>query len=428
MSLSLCVVQSGIASQVPRIQDMGIQMKQMAKIAEMGQFLLLHTVRKMTIPIGKQMETFDIRFSSSMTVINAPVEKVKQVVTDFNHYHEFMPQTKWVEIISQTQDHIQAKFKLSIKIPLIRFGVKFVLDYYLEPSGDITWTQISGDMQGNIGRYEFVPLSENKTLLIFTFWSDIHDISFIMNLILKAQPDIELAIPVSTGALVVDSIKKRAENKPASTIPAIDQLNDKPDIPIMTSCQIPVPTLHKLSKLGTIVVVHPTQWIRDDAGNSIEVKFVSAGGMVQGPIDRVKALVSDFTRYHEFSYQVKKSVIRPTNDGMIVDWRLKLGFAIFKFNLDFSLDYDWENDNTLVFQCIDGDLEYNYGSWEWISLSENQTMVLFSTAIPLGKKAPFILKFTKMIPNSQVVMGASTTAVAIEKMSPWINEQIFLKK
>ena len=109
---------------------------------------------------------------------------------------------------------------------------------------------------------------------------------------------------------------------------------------------------------------------------------------------------------------------------MIVDWRLRIGFAIFKFNFDFTLDYKWLNDNAIIFECVGGDLEYNFGSWEWFSIDDNTTILCFTTAVPLGKKSPFFMKFTKMIPNSQVLMGASTTAVTIEKLRKWIESQI----
>ncbi|KPA11620.1 hypothetical protein MHK_008195 [Candidatus Magnetomorum sp. HK-1] len=416
------------ATVVPKFRDHQISVNDLVQLSETGQLLLLHPEKKTDLPIGNEKKkSFDVRFLTSMCVIDAPVHRVREVVTDFLHYQEFMPQTQTSKIISKSKDHILNEVKLSVKVPLIHIGVRFTLDYFMEPDGDISWSRVKGDMEGNVGRYEFITLSPNRTLLILTYWTELRGIGFLMRLLLRAQPDLELAIPVSTGSLIVGAIKKRCELSPKSTPPDYKKLPTIPIIPVMTQSKLPVDTIQLLSRIGTLVFVHPVQWIKTQDNEAIAVKFVSAAGRVQGPLEAVKPLVSDFSRYPEFMYQVKYAKRELTYDGMIVDWRLKLGFAIFRFYLDFKLDYEWKSNTVLTYDCKEGDLEYNFGSWEWFPLSDNQTMTFFTTAIPIAKRAPMILKFTKMIPNSQVVMGASSTVIAVEKMTPWVETQVLEK-
>ena len=413
------------ASVVPKFQDYKINTKDIVKLSKTGQLLLLHPKKKVSLPISNEkVEEYDVRFITSMCVIEAPAHRVREVIADFLHYPEFMPQTVSSTIVSSSNNHIINQIKLSVKVPLIHIGVKFTLDYCMEPNGDITWHRVKGDMKGNVGRYEFISLGPSRTLLVMTYWTELRGIGFLMRLLLRAQPDLELAIPVSSGSLIINAIKKRCELRAKTVSPKVDMLPENPVIPVLTQSDLPVDTIQLLSRIGTIVFVHPDQWIKSENNEPIAVKFVTAAGRMQGPIEAVKPLVSDYSRFPEFMYQVKYAKRKLTYDGMMVDWRLKLGFAIFKFYLDFTLDYEWHNNTVLLYQCKKGDLEYNYGSWEWFRLSDNQTMTFFTTAIPIGKRAPIILKFTKMIPNSQVVMGASTTVVAIEKMTPWIEDQV----
>ena len=417
-----CLTQAKV---VPRFQDNNIPLTDLVRLTENEQLIILHPSQKKSLPIGDgKKQEFNVRFVTTMSVIDAPIQRVREVVTDFMNYHEFMPQTETAKIISKTKDHVVHEVKLSVKVPLIHIGFRFTLDYFMAPNGDIRWSRVKGDIKGNVGRYEFIALTPNRTMLIMTYWTELQGIGFLMRLLLRMQPDLELAIPISSGSLIVDAIKKRCEMASTTKEPNPENLPWHPDIPLMTQDRLPVDTLQLLSRIGTLIFVHQPQWIKSAQNKPIPVRFVTAATRMQGPIKAVKPLATDFSRYPEFMYQVKYAKQRMTYDGMIVDWRLQFGFAIFRFNVDFELDYEWKANNILKFHCKSGDIEKSYGCWEWFPLSNNQTMTFFTIAIPMDARVPYIFKFTKMIPNSQVVMGASSTVVAIEKMTPWIEDQV----
>jgi len=410
---------------VPRFQDNNISMAELVRLVDNEQLIILHPLKKKSLPIGDcKTQEFNVRFVTTLSVIDAPIQRVRAVVTDFMNYHEFMPQTESSKIISETKDHVVHEVKLSVKVPLIHIGFRFTLDYFMAPNNDITWSRVKGDIKGNVGRYEFIALTPNRTMLILTYWAELQGIGFLMRLLLRMQPDLELAIPISSGSLIVDAIKKRCEMASRITQPDPNNLPWHPDIPLMTHSNLPLDTLQLLSRMGTIIFVHQPQWIKLENNQSVTIQFVTAAARMQGPIKAVKPLVTNFSRYPEFMYQVKYADQKMTYDGMLVDWRLQFGFAIFRFNVDFILDYEWKSDTILTYHCKSGDLEKSYGCWEWLSLSDNQTMTFFTTAFPMDARVPFILKFAKMIPNSQVVMGASSTVVAIEKMTPWVEDQV----
>ena len=411
---------------VPKFQDNNIPMTELVQLAESEQLIVLQPLKKKSLPIGNgKTREFDVRFVTTLSVIDSPIQRVREVVTDFMNYHEFMPQMESSKIISRTKDHVVHEAKLSVKVPLIHIGFRFTLDYFMAPDGDITWSCVEGDIQGNVGRYEFIALTPDRTMIIMTYWAELQGIGFLMRLLLRMQPDLELAIPISSGSLIVDAIKKRCEMASKKNKPDIKNLPWHPDIPLITKSRLPIDTLQLLSRIGTIIFVHQPQWIKSkDNKQPVSVRFITAASRMQGPINAVKPLVSNFSRYPEFMYQVKYAK-QSTNDyGMLVDWRLQFGFALFHFNVDFVLDYEWKSNTILTYHCKSGDIEKSYGCWEWLPLSDNQTMTFFTTAIPMDANVPFIFKFTKMIPNSQVVMGASSTVVAIEKMTPWVEDQV----
>jgi ribosome-associated toxin RatA of RatAB toxin-antitoxin module len=400
-------------------------MAEIVQMTESEQLMILHPPKKMAVPIGDgKTKDFNVRFVTTMSVMNVPVQRAREVVTDFLNYDEFMPQTESSKVISKTKDHTVLEVKLSVKVPLIHIGFRFTLDYFMAPNGDITWSCIKGDIQGNVGRYEFIALSPNRTMIVMTYWTELQGIGFLMRLLLRMQPDLKLAIPISSGSLIVDAIKKRCEMTSETNQSNTKDLPWHPDIPLMTQSKLPIDTLQLLSRIGTLIFVHQPQYIRSKNNQPLTVRFITAAARMQGPIRAVKPLVSNFPRYPEFMYQIKHAKQTMTYNGMLVDWRLQLGFALFHFNIDFVLDYEWKGNSILTYHCKSGDIEKSYGCWEWLAMSDNQTMTFFTTAIPMDARVPFILKFTRMIPNSQVVMGASSTVVAIEKMTPWVEDQV----
>jgi len=410
---------------VPKFQDNKIPLADLVRLLENEQLILLHPPQKKKLPIGDgKKQEFNVRFVTTLSVIDAPIQRVREVVTDFLNYHEFMPQTETSTIISKTKDHVVHEVKLSVNVPLIHIGFRFTLDYFMEPDGDITWSCVKGDIKGNVGRYEFIALSPNRTMIVMTYWAELQGIGFLMRLLLRMQPDLELAIPISSGSLIVDAIKKRSEMAPKAAQPNLKKLPWHPDIPLMTQSGLPIDMLQLLSRIGTLIFVHQQQWIQTKSNKPIPVQFITAAARMQGPIKAVKPLVSNFSRYPEFMYQIKYAKQKMTYDGMLVDWRLQIGFSIIRFNVDFVMDYEWESNTILTYHCKSGDIEKSYGCWEWLSLSDNQTMTFFTTAIPMDSKVPFIFKLTQMIPNSQVVMGVSSTVVPIEKMTPWVEDQV----
>jgi len=413
------------SSVVPKFRDNRIDINDLAQMASNKHLIIFHPSQKLSLSVGKgRKSTFDVRFVTAMTVIDEPVYQVREVVTDFSHYHEFMPQNEKSTVISKSKNQVIQELKLSLKVPLIPISFKLTLDYFLAPDGDITWSRIKGDIKGNVGRFEFFELSPNRTLLVLTYWTELQGAGLLIRLLLRLQPDMELAIPISSCSLLIEAIKNRCElishQKPADpkTLPS------KPVIPMMTKSQLPIDTLQLLSRIGTLVFVHPIQWIRSEKNKPIDVRFVTSAARIQGPQKALKPLMTDFSRYPEFMSQVVYARQEQTANGMQVDWRLKFGFAMFRFNLNFLLDYAWHDDTILLYRCKSGNIKRSYGCWEWLSLSDNQTMIFFSAAIPYDRKVPFILKFTQIVPNSQVVMGASSTVVTIEKVIPWVEDQV----
>ena len=90
--------------------------------------------------------------------INAPIEKVYEVVTDFEKYPEFLSEVKNVKVV-----------KKSPKKPVVEFEVKYVktfrytLEFDLKKPTDVKWKLVEGDFRDNRGFWKLEKKGKNKT-------------------------------------------------------------------------------------------------------------------------------------------------------------------------------------------------------------------------------------------------------------------------
>jgi ribosome-associated toxin RatA of RatAB toxin-antitoxin module len=419
----------GHASNVPELKQDIVHPQDLARFIGDGQLFVIFPQKKESLAVRgtKEKETFETRFVSSISVINASAKHVRSVINDYANYSTFMPQNDHSEVVKKTPEYVIARYSVFVKLPVFKIHAIFDLKHVLNNKGDITWTLIDGHMKASLGRWEIIPISEKKTLVINTSWSDHKSIGFISRMLMKAQPDLAMAVPIGTTALMLEAVKQRAERKKRNNSPDSQQsMHTSPNIPYISNIKIPQHTVNALLKHGQVLIVHPAQWIRIGDNEALDLVFTSSMDVICAPIEQVKKISTDVSQYPDIFYQVTS--VTPHKDKMTIDWRLKLWFSLFSFTIDLTNQYYWENDNILTFTREAGDLEYVFGRREWISLGPEKTMIVFTTGFQGGNAAPFFLKFVKMLPNSQVVGSTSVCSVLMEKHIPWIESRLQNKK
>lgn len=90
---------------------------------------------------------------------NVPVAALYQVVTDFNHYKDFLPEVAGSEILSgQGTDKLRVRFEINL---MKRFS--YDLEFFLAPEKEVRWKLVDGDFfKINEGRWIFSPV-QNET-------------------------------------------------------------------------------------------------------------------------------------------------------------------------------------------------------------------------------------------------------------------------
>lgn len=145
-------------------------------------------------------------------IIDATPLEVAKVVADFAVYHEFMPQTEEVSVVSRKGKVWETEYDLDFEFSVISIGIEYTLRQTFNLPEVITFSRVSGDIKKIEGSWTFYPLDGGKRCALFySTFSDMKSVGRVVSYILKQQPVMELAIQSSTALLVVEALKKRVE-------------------------------------------------------------------------------------------------------------------------------------------------------------------------------------------------------------------------
>lgn len=416
LSLLLVLPSSAEANtSIPKMLDGNQNVGELADFIDDRQLLVLHD----STPVKTPSDTKGARFVSSMAVVDTPVEELRRTVTNYENYENFLPTLENVtsEETEGETDTVNINFEL--RLGVVNPNLYYTVDYYPGPDGDLLWHRTKGDIPASYGRWEFQKLSDTRTLVVYTSWSDFSDLGWSVDSVLWAQPDLKLAIPVSQAAVVMKNLREHVTSTPSVTTTA----STEPDVPLFAGGSIPDQLVH-FTERGTPMVIHPEQYIQEKSGDTLGLSFVSAVGAVNGSEGQAKEYLTRFEKFPDFVEQVSNVTAEETDAGHEATWELSMGLGVLSLGIDYSLDYEWQNEQSLVFRRTGGDLTHVYGALEWVPLEENRTLFFYTTATQIGENAGYLMKLGNLIPNKQIVIGVSAGALAVEKQIEWANDQL----
>jgi uncharacterized membrane protein len=94
-------------------------------------------------------------------VINAPVDKIIDALTDFDHFTEWQSSVLECEVLERDAEGrgLRIRMKVDAKIRKMDYIVRYSYDL---PNG-LGWDQESGDLKENTGKYTFSPREDGST-------------------------------------------------------------------------------------------------------------------------------------------------------------------------------------------------------------------------------------------------------------------------
>lgn len=98
-------------------------------------------------------------------IINAPVEKVFDTITNYERYAEFLPEVKEVRTSNRQGNEVELHYKLDLVVKTISYSIRAKE----ERPHRMSWSFIKGEvMKDNKGGWVLEPEGEGKTKATYT--------------------------------------------------------------------------------------------------------------------------------------------------------------------------------------------------------------------------------------------------------------------
>jgi len=201
---SLFVSWSLLAEEIEGISLEGIELEQIAELAKQGSLLIV-----------KLDDKGGLKEVVAGALVNAPKEKVWEVLVDFEHYPNFIPHCKKMRVIKElAENQVITEQEVIIEFWVLKFEIRYELFQRLEPNKGIRFSNIAGDLSGSYGGYDLVSISGgNQTLLFYYLYSNLTALPWPVGAIMKSQADFMIAVNASTASIVVQAMKEEAEQR-----------------------------------------------------------------------------------------------------------------------------------------------------------------------------------------------------------------------
>ena len=338
-------------------------------------------------------------FISSGIIIDAPVERVWDVVTDFGSYSEYMPLVNNSEERKISEKLVDTSFRLTFKIAIIPFSIDFSLLHRLYPYEDITWTlsRDDEDLSIDYGKWEFFPLEGNtKTLAIYSVFTKAKS-SFLLKIIEK-EPILDLGFDIALSSAVPKVVKERVEGKEWDREMKISE----------------PPKLEKLKNFferGSVVLISPSK----------PLNWYSSFVIFDAPVQRLWEVVTDYKNYNKFVPMVRSVKVKDMRDGRgVLTYEIDFNFIIFKKKTKYSVKQEFHQYKKIKWDYHDGEIKGVKGEWNFYEIGKNKTLGIYSWTSDL-RSTSFIFKlllksFPILEDSIQAAIGAAFTEAVKEEV------------
>ncbi|MBT9146329.1 MAG: hypothetical protein DDT32_00057 [Syntrophomonadaceae bacterium] len=141
-------------------------------------------------------------------LIDAPPEKVWEVLTDFERWSEFVPMMRSSKIVQTKEDTVTVDFTLAVRFLMIPFSSSYTTIFRPEkPKLFIRCPEKSEET----GFYGVLSVGEKTLLIISEQAPDLEEMGGLIAAVVRGVPGAELAFTLSPQAILLEAIKERAE-------------------------------------------------------------------------------------------------------------------------------------------------------------------------------------------------------------------------
>lgn len=142
------------------------------------------------------------------TLIDAPLEKVWEVLTDFENWSEFVPMMTKSKIAQRKENRVTLDITLTTRLLMIPFHYSYTMVYELEKPKVFI---LCPEKLEKTGFYKLLSMGEKTLLIVSEQAPCLEEMGGLIALIARVVPGAELALHLSPQFVFLEAMRGRAE-------------------------------------------------------------------------------------------------------------------------------------------------------------------------------------------------------------------------
>ena len=182
----------------------GVDINTVRKLMEKGQVLIIDEK-----PGG------GLELVTAGILIDAPPNKVYDLLLQYDKYHEYMPSTAECKVVKDEGNTKDVYYRIEFKFSVLSWKVEYTLHQMYIPDKEIRWHLLDSKeskIKATHGAYQLFPAPGGKTAIFYSVFSDMKSISWLIKKTFEAEPSMELSVNASSCVMVLKALKSRVED------------------------------------------------------------------------------------------------------------------------------------------------------------------------------------------------------------------------
>ena len=360
---------------------------------------------------GTLVITHENGFVTSIIFYKVPLEVLWNRILDFDSYSEYTPHIKSAKVKEKEGDTWVVDYKLVFDFSLISIDFGFSLKFFINEKEK----EIYGfPLKGKVGfRMKFLE-TDGGVILIYTGFADLKSFGILAKFIFRLFPEVETPLLVGVMTVFPEGIKEKLEGLKLIGTPDFGESDV--DIPERLKKE----EISEISNLAgvskSIVLAH-----YPDGGVA---RFATGFAFLKREKDFIWRAITDFGSYKKVTGLIYKvRVVEPSpGKDYTVDFGLRYKAGPLSLKVNFSLDFNWDGEEKLIFVMNrerDNDFDGAWGSWDVYTYS-NGSVLAYTTFADLGT-ANFILRLMlRSVKGSELGINIGTVSMMMDSFEKWL--------
>ncbi|UCD83212.1 MAG: SRPBCC family protein, partial [Deltaproteobacteria bacterium] len=342
--------------------------------------------------------------------VDAPVDDVWKVISDFENYNKWVPSCKSTVVTHHGENIVEIGFTLGFKFIFIPLYVKYTNRHYHQSPLRSDWTGLGGDIEKNCGWFQNIPVSENNSLFFYSNWT--LPGSGLLKKMYEKYPFLDVGIGMSAATVYTRKLKDRVES-----IKGPGKLEGEQEV------KSPVQPLSREEEQGIMQLLSARGAVLQFEEMEEEGKMgMSSWITIDAPRNKVWEEIINYSSYEYFMPMMKKiKILEMKEDRVLVEFKFEADIVVFSARPKYVSEYHFIKPEKITWSTIKGDKYVVNGSWEFFPIEEGKKTLACYRNVYDVKSLGFLIKtIMKVLPEGQLAVNSYVTQKTVRDMRDWI--------